>query len=290
MTLRDRVRRIRLYYRSGELFRESLANPSLAWRLPMLPGAGKVDIRFRSGRHFSMAARHWPLLPTACRLDRIGAEFEFLDDAKRIRVDGLVLYSPLWERAEPSYYKEVLLDDAYGVKGRDLSAATVVDVGAFVGDSVLAFARQGATVHAFEPSEAYCGFIRRNLEANQLGAKVILHPVGLSEQAGDPASSGDQLHFVEGVDYTVRKLPRAVDLLKLDCEGAEYHLLSRPEFLAHLSPLEIRMEYHRGEGPIVDYLDRAGYQVTLLPPTGRPVGLLTARRARNPIQTGAGTP
>lgn len=277
MSLRERIRRLRLYYKSRALFGAQLNAPALALVLPMLPGAMEVGISLRSGRSLRMKAACWPLLPSACRLEAIGAEFEFLADAKKIKVDGLTLYSPLWSRDEASYYKEVLLDDAYGVKGRDLTGQTVVDVGAYVGDSTIAFARQGATVHAFEPSVAFCGFIRRNLDANALSERVVLHPVGLSERTGDTSMRNDRLNFVEGVSYVLEHLPEAVDLLKLDCEGAEYHLLADPRFLAHLRPREIRMEYHRGPQAIARHLADAGYTVAVGAGIG-PVGMLSAKR------------
>lgn len=276
MSLRDSTRRLRLYYKSTALFKERLVQPALAWWMPLRPRNSEIDVAFTSGRSFRMKASRWPLLPTACRLDSIGAEFEFLADAKRVSVDGLTLYSPLWSRDEASYYKEVLIDDAYGVKGRDLNGAVVVDVGAYVGDSTIAFARAGATVHAFEPSIAFCGFIRKNLETNSLTARVTLHEVGLSDRAGDVLAREDRLKFVEGVAYALGNLPRSIDLLKLDCEGAEYHLLADPRFLAHLRPREIRMEYHRGPNAIVKHLEKAGYSVDLHPGSGM-VGLLSAQ-------------
>lgn len=277
MNLREHIRRLRLYYKSRALFVAGLTSPAFALILPMLPGSREILISMLSGRSFRMKAACWPLLPTACRLEAIGAEFEFLEDAKRVWIDGLTMYSPLWSRDEASYYKEVLLDDAYGVKGRDLTGQTVVDVGAYVGDSTIAFARQGASVHAFEPSVSFCGFIRRNLEANALADRVELHPVGLSDHIGAADIRHDRLNFVEGVDYALEHLPRSVDLLKLDCEGAEYHLLADPRFLAHLRPREIRMEYHRGPEPVARYLGDAGYSVEL-GSEGGPVGLISARR------------
>ena len=278
MSLRESIRRLRFYYKSSQLFQERLASPSMSWWMPMLPGNRRVEVLMTSGRRVSMKASSWPLLPTACRLDRIGADFEFLEDAKCVRVDGLTLYSPLWSRDEASYYKEVLIDDAYGVKQRDLTGKVVVDVGAYVGDSALAFARRGATVHAFEPSVTFCGFIRRNVEANGFAGKVRLHEVGLSDRVDEVTVRNDQLRFVEGVTYVLEHLPQGVDLLKLDCEGAEYHLLADPRFLAHLSPREIRMEYHRGVQPVSRYLEEAGYTVTLQPGAGSgPVGLLSAK-------------
>ncbi len=55
-----------------------------------------------------------------------------------------------------------------------------------------------------------------------------------------------QESLVEGLAYTLQHLPQSVELLKLDCEGAEYHLLGDDRFLAHLAPREICMDYHRG--------------------------------------------
>lgn len=277
MTLRERARRLRLYYRSMALFRERLSDPEMARWLPWQSGDRMVALRFRSGRTIRMPARQWPLLPSACRLERLGAEFEFLDDAKRVRIDGLTLYSPLWARDEAAYYQEVLLDDAYGVKNRNLAGLVVVDVGAYVGDSSIAFARRGATVHAVEPSEAFCSFIRRNLSENGLAGQVVLHEVGLAESAQTVPTRHDRLRLVEGVSYALEHLPGEVGLLKLDCEGAEYHLLRDPRFLGHLAPREIRMEYHRGHDGVVGPLERAGYEVELAGPAAR-VGLLSARK------------
>lgn len=275
--LRERIRRARLYWNSRALFRECLADPRLAWRLPFAPANASVQVRFASGRSFAMPAHHWPLLPTACRLERIGAEFEFLADEKRIRLDGLVFYSPLWIRNEADYLREALLEDVYGAKKGRWNGAVVVDVGAYIGDTALAFARTGATVHAVEPSQVFCGFIRRNAAANGLTERVIVHSVGLAEGGREVASANDTLRLVEGVDYALRHLPGAVDLLKLDCEGAEYHLLADRRFLAHLAPREIRMEYHHGAAPLLPLLAAAGYKVEQNAAAGE-VGLLAARR------------
>jgi hypothetical protein len=275
MNLRAKVRQLRLYFKSGALFRAHLAAPSIAWRLPFMPPNARIEVAMASGQTIRMLGRHWPLLPSACRLTSIGAKFEFLDDAKRIEVDGLTLYSPLWSREEASYYREVLIDDSYEIKDRDLTGRMVVDVGAYVGDSTIAFARRGAFVHAFEPSISYCGFIRRNLAANGFESSVVLHEVGLAEREEEIVSRNDRLRLVEGVEYALKHLPPNIDILKLDCEGAEYHLLADRRFLAHLRPTEIRMEYHRGVGAIASLLREAGYAPEFAA-DNRPVGLLFA--------------
>lgn len=277
MTLREGIRQLRLYYKSTPLFRARLASPTSAWWFPFVRAGRTVEIRFRSGRTFRMASEHWPLLPSACRLENIGAAFEFSRSEKRIVLDALTFYTPLWTRNEAAYFQEVLFDDVYRIKGRDLRGKVVVDVGAYVGDTALAFARQGATVHAVEPSRTFCSFLRRNVAENGLAASVVVHPVGLAEREATAAAGTDALHFVDGVEYALRRLPAAIDILKLDCEGAEYHLLADSRFLEHLAPAEIHMEYHRGHEPIVSLLNRSGYTVAMEPASGS-VGLLSALR------------
>lgn len=265
MSLRDHVRRLRMYYKSAPLFREALANPGAVRWLPWLRADTDIELDFRSGKRRRFKAGHWPDIPEACRIDRSGFDFEFLADRKRMRVDGLVFESPLWARDEEEYYREVFIDDVYGIRGKDLSGQTVVDIGAFVGDTAVAFGRAGARVHAFEPSVGCCAFIRRNVEQNGVAERVTLHAVGLSDKAMLIPRRGDTLKFVEGISYTLANLPRGVDILKIDCEGGEYHLLGDPRFLAHLRPREIRMEYHHGPEGVVAPLERSGYTVQVAP-------------------------
>jgi hypothetical protein len=75
-----------------------------------------------------------------------------------------------------------------------------------------------------------------------------------------------------------------VDLLKMDCEGAEYEILySTP--LSHLERIaEIRMEYHnldsheRHVEGLKRFFTRSGFTVTHLRPTSETNGTLWAKR------------
>lgn len=254
------IRQFRLYYKSWPLFKKSLVYPLQAIYFPFLSKHKWVDIRFKSGRNLSINAAHWKLLPSACRLDNIGVKFKFQKNAKLTEVDGLKIFSPLWTRDEAFYFKEVFLDDVYEVKKRNLKKSVVVDIGAYVGDSSLAFARQGAMVHAIEPSEVFCKFIRRNFEENGLSKHLILHKVGLANATERILLGNDSLNLVEGINYTLKKLPRNIDLLKMDCEGSEYYLLADLRFLKHLQPKEIQMEFHNGARLILKYLNQQGYR------------------------------
>ena len=123
--IRSLNRRFRFYYKSWPLFKESLLSPIQAIYFPFLPINMLVNFRFKSGRNVKINSIHWPLLPSACRLDHIGAKFHFLKDAKLTEVDGLNIYSPLWTRNEAIYFKEVLLDDIYEVKKRNSNERTL---------------------------------------------------------------------------------------------------------------------------------------------------------------------
>jgi hypothetical protein len=274
------IRQFRLYYKSWPLFKECLVFPLQAIYFPFLPKHKWVDIHFKSGRNVFINAKHWILLPSACRLDNIGVRFKFQKNSKVTEVDGLKIYSPLWARDEAFYFKEVFLDDVYGVKKRNLKKSVVVDIGAYVGDSSLAFARQGAMVHAIEPSEVFCKFIRRNFEENGLSNQLILHKVGLASASEKILLGNDNLNLVEGINYTLKKLPRNIDLLKMDCEGSEYYLLADVRFLKHLQPKEIQMEFHNGARPILNYLKHQGYRA-FASSMSKKLGIIKAYRIHN---------
>jgi len=275
MTLRARIREIRMFYKSRPLFDRVLAHPRAALGLPFGVGG---EFEARNGVRFRLPARHWRLLPTFCRLAEIGAEPAIEGSEKRIRIDGLELRSPLHTKAEGQYLREVFREDIYRIGERQLSGRVVVDIGAHVGDTSLAFARHGARVYAFEPSLALCDYAKRNIAANPTPGSVTLFSVGLSDRAFEETIPGEHLVFVEGVSFVIANVPPNVELLKMDCEGCEYHLLAAPQFLDHLRPKAIALEYHRGGEPIATILESRGYEVEWDPKV-EPVGMLFARRA-----------
>lgn len=281
MNVRKLLRRYRLYRRSKAVFEAALADPAMARWLPLRAGAESIPVSFRSGRSVDLPGRCWDLLPNLCRLDQIGATVEVLSEHKRVTLGDVVLYSPHWTRAEPGYYREVFIDDAYGTRSVERAGQVVVDVGAYVGDSAVAFARSGATVHAIEPLQTLARCIDLNAEANGLRDRIVTHPVGLDERQVDLEVDGGPLRLVAGVDYALAHLPAGIDLLKIDCEGAEYGLFADERFLDHLAPREIRMEYHRGPEPLVSGLRARGYTVQY-DEAAAPVGLLWAVSPRRP--------
>jgi FkbM family methyltransferase len=145
---------------------------------------------------------------------------------------------------------EIYEEKAYGIEPREY----VVDAGACNGDSAIYFAVNGASkVLALEPDPESYALAEENVKVNKLEEKVILLQAALSSTEGEanfliPVSlpNASSLKPTEDlskiIDFGHAKrfqvktvtlqtliqkysLPR-VDLLKLDCEGCEYDVLS----------------------------------------------------------------
>ena len=84
----------------------------------------------------------------------------------------------------------------------------------------------------------------------------------------------------DGFTEFIKKLPRNIDLLKMDCEGAEYYLLADNQFLSHLQPKEIQMEYHNGANIILRYLKDSGYKAHVSSGS-KTAGIIKAYRIHN---------
>jgi FkbM family methyltransferase len=276
MSLRDQIRRIRLYYKSLPLIFSLLELPLRALVLPFMRGSARF--RSKSGVDLDVPSWAWHQLPNMCRLAQIGARCSFEADCKRIELDGYIFFSPLEVRVEGIFLREIFREDVYRMKGRSLARKVVVDIGAFFGDSSIPLAKMGATVYAFEPSVAAGELLRRNLAANGVGDAVHFFNAGLSTHTHRETTGDETLDFVDGVPFVIANLPTSVDLLKMDCEGCEYPMFEDERFLDHLAPAEIVMEYHQGEERLVEILKRRAYALEIVP-CGDTFGYIYAKRA-----------
>lgn len=301
MSLRDRVRAIRLYAKSFRLFRETFANwRAAAW----LPFVDSVAFHERGlQRTVTVPGGRWSMLPTVCRLLRAGATPSFDGNAIVIEGGGMTLRAPATDKSIGSTYHEIFVDDVYGIASTDLAGKVVIDAGAFVGDSSLAFAQRGAVVHAFEPLPMLWEYLRANADGNRLPGQVIPHEVGLSDQDGAleiwvnaegsagatsravGAKPGDRSRFVaqsitlvDALTYLSAHGIERADILKLDCEGCEYRLLANQTLLDRLQPERVILEYHQGPTELKAVLEAWGFQVTVAASSGPVVGFLDARR------------
>jgi len=187
--------------------------------------------------------------------------------------------------------KETFLDafyTRYGVPVQD--GWVVVDIGAGIGDFSIyaAYGKPNTVVYAYEPFPESHQLLIKNLTVNAVD-NVLAFQEAVWSNPGTltlDLSAGEPLQIVskESDIAPNRVYPNAVkaitlkdmldgqgikkvDLLKLDCEGAEYEILMKTpsEVLARID--RIIMEYHdrdeeRHHSNLVQFLEVEGYHVT----------------------------
>lgn len=149
-------------------------------------------------------------------------------------------------RSDDSYLKAVgrQFEPELVALFRHFSRGTVLDIGANIGLTALAFSGMADTVHAFEPSPSTFAFLQQNTRDI---ACIVTHNLGLGETAGEfeltfsPANrSGGFVsnqvqacggHVIEKIqinrlDDVVTNLDiKSVDFIKIDVEGFEASVL-----------------------------------------------------------------
>ncbi len=162
--------------------------------------------------------------------------------------------------------KETFLDRMYERCGFAIQPGwTVIDIGAGLGDFTLFAAREaGVRVFAFEPFPESFALLSENVALNRAGnAQVFSEAVGgvggtlvLDLAGGEPLQFQSRKAEITRPDSQMAVRARSLsdvfnklklescDLLKLDCEGAEYDILMNapPAVLSKIG--RIVMEYH----------------------------------------------
>lgn len=206
------------------------------------------------------------------------------DDAERLRYEA-------WK---------ILIEDCYHL--RDLitpNTKSVLDVGANVGLFAAAckLRHPAAIVHSYEPNPEIRDLFVRNVSSFRCSPYPFA--IGKADgfaQMGIPESSlfgrtsiADWASPCNERTVSVRSLTSAVDalggadLLKLDCEGAEWELFETVDVWRRIAA--ITMEYHlwakagATESTITSAVQDLGYQIRSFQPSPNgPWGMLTAVR------------
>ena len=152
-----------------------------------------------------------------------------------------------------SDFINLLLDDDYGFHDLPPDLKTVLDVGANCGlFSLLAAHRLPvATIHAYEPNPRVFPYTKKNLAP----AGVTCFQAGVGSQSGfasmeDAGESrlaqtklaDDGQVRIVSLAEAVDRLGGGLDLLKLDCEGAEWDIFLDADTFRKIR--RVRMEYH----------------------------------------------
>jgi FkbM family methyltransferase len=206
-----------------------------------------------------------------------------------------------------AFVETFVLED-YEVPGLDWqSVRTIVDVGANIGVATIWFAQRAphAKIVAVEPTPMALSLLRSNVNANGLKARVGISPVALGRTSGigylhesestvgTQVQSGPMPMATLGQQVMVTTLDQLtsdwdlehIDLLKVDCEGAEYDVL----LSANTAPLArigaIVGEYHevKNNNPqkLALHLESCGFEVQMRPHPREPtLGTFLARQRR----------
>ena len=196
---------------------------------------------------------------------------------------------------------DILLDDCYRLGTFPRSTAVIVDIGAHVGLFSIAARRHfpSGVIHAYEPNPAIWTY----LEANVQAMDVIIHREAVNHTAGSGVlashldSVQTRVELKEGgsipyIDFesVVKRAGGRIDVLKLDCEGGEWQILSVSEPWQRVRHLT--MEYHLWAGyslaDIMERLSTLGFRVTSQVASGLDFGLITADRWVKNVQAVSG--
>jgi FkbM family methyltransferase len=184
--------------------------------------------------------------------------------------------------SDPADIVTVFLVFAREDYGRIEPGSAVVDIGANIGVFSLYAAACGARfVLAYEPGAESFDVLTRNIRQNGLEAVVTARRLAVASgdrsivrfprrssvmntmMAGGAIGEYDEVPATT-LDAIVEPLEH-VDLVKLDCEGAEYEILLTAGDPAFRKIRTIKLEYHHGrQQEIVDRLRRHGLEPTYL--------------------------
>jgi FkbM family methyltransferase len=177
-------------------------------------------------------------------------------------------------------FRDVILDDEYGLEQLSLQPRTILDVGANVGMfSLWAGANfPGAVIHSYEPNVGLQPYLLENI--GQVEASLHAEGVSGHDGFGSFSQKGESMVGqckesdlgdipVVSLHTAVKRMGGSVDLLKLDCEGAEWSILEHPESFANVGC--VRMEYHLIEpdhstSRLVEAFERMGFICSHLAP------------------------
>jgi FkbM family methyltransferase len=163
---------------------------------------------------------------------------------------------------------------------------TILDIGANMGSFMVYAALKcpNAKIYCFEPEEQNFGFLSRNIAVNSLGTRVQAFRCAVAATNGDrELGIGDSPlnSLVAGVADKGRQLVNcttlkdifkeqgleSVDLLKMNCEGAEYEIFEGCAGEDFQRIPRIRLEYHNLDGIkrngdwLAKFLEGQGYRI-----------------------------
>jgi len=213
------------------------------------------------------------------------------------QVDQLILRRTGWlirvrGKMDAWSVKETLLDQFYSRYGAEIGEDwMIMDVGAAIGEFTLLAAKKAhyGKVFAFEPFPGSYQLLQENMQLNSI-SNVEIHnqaiwsrdgelsfingnsePLQLSMDPGQPSDDTHnplKIHCISLLQALDLSAIFHLDLLKLDCEGAEFPILldAHPDVFERID--RMIMEYHDGymqhhHQELIKHLENSGYKVVV---------------------------
>lgn len=147
-------------------------------------------------------------------------------------------------KTETNTATDEIMSNPYGIPdGID----SLIDIGANIGGTALKFANMGVSVIAYEPNRESFLKLRKNVIENELSDNILLFNLGIGN-AGKRKLLKDKVRsgcssFYKNNTSTMTNRSESIkvididdidfnwcDVMKIDCEGAEYEFLSKLPF------------------------------------------------------------
>ena len=206
-------------------------------------------------------------------------DLEYDDENDIVSLDRLGYPVKLFSFIENGDLGPVFITKDYDflkVKGK-----TVIDIGAYIADTSIYFAIEGAErVIALEPYPKNYQIAKKNIELNDLNTKITLLQAGggpedkeifiNSDYTGvckpvHGSSSGEKVSIIS-LSTLVNRFDIDSACLKLDCEGCEYDVISDTSADILKKFCRIQIEYHYGYKDICKKLKECGFKVSVSRP------------------------
>ncbi len=202
----------------------------------------------------------------------------------------------LFNTADLVVLKELLIEEEYSAH---FPGYKIIDVGAYRGETALFFCARGAeAVIAAEPAPDNYAMAQKNIRSSPYSNRITILPIAVSDAKGtmfmrlDPknpyvhslqgTSISDSEKVVEVEVWSLGDLIaysgwEKIDLVKLDCEGAEYPILLNTSADTLRRVKRWAIEYHGAPDPLRSRLLELGYEVRHVRDRGT-MGILHAER------------
>ncbi len=204
--------------------------------------------------------------------------------------EQVLISFPQGEKGVKYAFLDIFLDDVYNILSLK-NINSVLDIGAHIGFFSLAIHKRfpNAIVHAYEPNPELAPYLNKNL--SQTNVTSYNEGIGLSEGklslnlAQDSVCTTSHESATGNITQTafsmaIERLGGHVDLVKMDCEGAEWSFLV--DHTAWLKVKQLHMEFHLFEkdhklDALIKQVESLGFIVAFVRPEGSS-GILYAYR------------